>query len=125
MPSPRTPHNDDHSDPVEQALNEAFAGHDALRDIYVVVARGEIDASNVSQVREALETAAAAHTVVILDTSELRFADSSLLSVLLRVRRTTSLRIAAPPPQLRRLLDISGADQVLRLYPSIALAIDG
>ncbi|MFD5029233.1 STAS domain-containing protein [Streptomyces sp. NPDC058220] len=125
MPSPRTPHNDDHSDPVEQALNEAFAGHDALRDIYVVVARGEIDASNVSQVREALETAAAAHTVVILDTSELLFADSSLLSVLLRVRRTTSLRIAAPPPQLRRLLDISGADQVLRLYPSIALAIDG
>lgn len=48
--------------------------------------------------RQAMEAAAAAGPVLVLDTGEMSFADSSALNLLLLMHQTTTLRIAAPPP---------------------------
>lgn len=54
----------------------------------------------------------AALSVLVLDASQVTFADSSALNRLLLIHQATTLRIAAPAPQLLRLLQITGADQV-------------
>lgn len=69
-----------------------------------------------------MEAAAAAGPVPVLVTGEMSFADSSALNLLLLMHQTTTLSIAAPPHQLMRLLQPTGADQVLNLYPSVELA---
>ncbi|GAA1934374.1 hypothetical protein GCM10009837_70290 [Streptomyces durmitorensis] len=85
---------------------------------WVVVVRGDLDMDSMPPVREAMERAAAALPVLILDTGAVSFADSSALNLLLLIHQATTLRIAAPPPQLLRMLRITGADQILNLYPS-------
>ncbi|MXM66154.1 STAS domain-containing protein [Streptomyces sp. HUCO-GS316] len=50
-----------------------------------------------------LEAAAKKYSRVVVDTSGLAFADPTFLSLLLRIRRATELRVAGPTPQLRRL----------------------
>ncbi|MGW8329150.1 STAS domain-containing protein [Streptomyces sp. NPDC055808] len=84
----------------------------------VVVARGELDVDTVPLLARALERAAAAAPVVVLDVGGVTFADSTTLNLLLRTHRATTLRIAAPQTQLLHLLEVTGADHVLRLYPS-------
>ncbi|MFH7595743.1 STAS domain-containing protein [Streptomyces racemochromogenes] len=90
---------------------------------WVVVASGELDQDTLPSLQEALAAAADRHPVVVLDASAVTFGDSSFLNLLLRVRRTTALRIAAPGEQLRRLFALTGADTVLSLYPDVPAAL--
>lgn len=87
----------------------------------VVAAHGDIDIETLGPLRQALE-AAADSPVVVLDASGITFADSSFLSVLLTVRQRTDLRVAGAPPQVKRLLELTGADRIIALYPSVAQA---
>jgi anti-anti-sigma factor len=87
----------------------------------VVAAHGELDIENLGPLQQALQTAAR-HPVVVLDASGVTFADSSFLSVLLSVRQVTDLRIAGAPPQVLRLLGITGADRIIPLFPTVAEA---
>ncbi|MFJ9597897.1 STAS domain-containing protein [Streptomyces virginiae] len=89
----------------------------------VVAAHGELDSDTLAPVERALTEAAASHAGVVFDASGLAFADSSVLSMLLRVHALTELRIAAPQRQLLRLLEMTGADQLLTLCPSVENAI--
>ncbi|WST36071.1 STAS domain-containing protein [Streptomyces sp. NBC_01167] len=91
----------------------------AVGDAWVVVARGEVDLNNLPPLTEALTQAAETHATVVLDASGITFADSTFLNLLLRIHQATDLRIAAPGPQLERLLDLTGADGVLHLRPSV------
>ncbi|WUN43995.1 STAS domain-containing protein [Streptomyces sp. NBC_00306] len=91
----------------------------AVGDVWVVVARGEVDLNNLPPLTEALTQAAETHATVVLDASGITFADSTFLNLLLRIHQATDLRIAAPGPQLERLLDLTGADGVLDLRPSV------
>ncbi|MFC4031090.1 STAS domain-containing protein [Streptomyces polygonati] len=93
----------------------------AARPVPVVAAHGDLDIENLGPLRQALETAAEGPAVV-LDASGVTFADSSFLSVLLGVRQLTDLRVAGAPPQVLRLLEITGADRIIPLYPSVAEA---
>ncbi|MEV6838364.1 STAS domain-containing protein [Streptomyces sp. NPDC051133] len=86
---------------------------------WVVVARGEYDASTVAPLVEALETASHTYSKVVLDASRLTFADSAFLRMLLRVHAMTVLRVAEPAPQLRRVLELTGADSVLDVRDSV------
>ncbi|WP_329129752.1 STAS domain-containing protein [Streptomyces sp. NBC_01476] len=86
--------------------------------VRVVAAHGDLDIESLGPLRHALETAAEAPAVV-LDASGVTFADSSFLSVLLTIRQLTDLRIAGAPPQLLRLLGITGADRIIALYPTV------
>ncbi|MEV6951034.1 STAS domain-containing protein [Streptomyces sp. NPDC051183] len=88
----------------------------------VIEARGEFDLSTVAPLSDALAEAARTHSRVVLDASGIRFGDSSLLNLLLRVHRTTDLRIAAPGHQLRNLFAITGADTVLVVRDSVRSA---
>ncbi|MEU8956638.1 STAS domain-containing protein [Streptomyces sp. NPDC048518] len=85
---------------------------------WVVVARGDLDMHTVPPLRRAMETAAVALPVLVLDVAEVTFADSSALNLLLVIHQSTTLRIAAPQPQLLRLLETTGADEILNIYPS-------
>jgi anti-anti-sigma factor len=87
----------------------------------VVAAHGDLDIENLGPLRQALQTAAEG-PLVVLDASGVTFADSSFLSVLLGVRQLTDLRVAGAPSQLLRLLEITGADRIIPLYPTVAEA---
>ncbi|MEV7729578.1 STAS domain-containing protein [Streptomyces sp. NPDC087917] len=89
----------------------------------IVTAVGEYDIDTLGPIGDELTTAAGTHQVVILDTSGLVFADSMFLNMLLRIHPTTTLRIAAPPRQLTRLLAMTGADTVLDIHPTVQDAL--
>ncbi len=89
---------------------------------WVVEARGELDLDTLPPLEAALSQAAASHHIVILDAAGVTFADSTCLSVLLRVRQLADLRVARPSPQLARLLALTGADRVVTVHPDLATA---
>ncbi|WP_405772625.1 STAS domain-containing protein (plasmid) [Streptomyces sp. NBC_00080] len=90
---------------------------------WIVVAHGDYDAHTLPPLEEALDTAARKHSRVVLDVSGVSFADSTFLNLLLRIHHMTSLRIAGPTPQVRRVLKITGADTVLDTRASIQDAL--
>ncbi|MER6218148.1 MULTISPECIES: STAS domain-containing protein [unclassified Streptomyces] len=92
---------------------------------WVVTARGELDQDTLGPLEQALTTAADRYRVVVLDAGGITFGDSSFLNLLLRVHRTTALRIAAPGQQLRRLFALTGADTILSLHPGVEEALGG
>ncbi|MFJ4776651.1 STAS domain-containing protein [Streptomyces sp. NPDC088762] len=104
-------------------------GDGVVKDSYlagpgrVVVARGELDQDTLVSLEEALTAAADRHELVVLDATSITFGDSSFLNLLLRLHRHTTLRIAAPGEQLRRLFALTGADTVLSLHASVQDAL--
>ncbi len=88
-------------------------------DVWVVSAQSEVDLNNLPPLADALAQAADNHSVVVLDASGVTFADSTFLNLLLFTHRATDLRIAAPNLQLQRLLNVTGADQVLKIRDSV------
>jgi anti-anti-sigma factor len=89
------------------------------RGTRVVVARGEYDCCTIVPLAEALTAAARNHSKVVLDASAVTFADSSLLNLLVRTHPATTLRVAAPRPQLQRLLKISGLDTLVQVRATV------
>ncbi|MEU2427371.1 STAS domain-containing protein [Streptomyces sp. NPDC007851] len=90
---------------------------------WVVVASGAYDLESISPLAEALEIAAKKQPRVVVDASGLSFADSTFLNLLLRIRRLTELRVAAPPRQLLRILEMTGADTVLDVRGTVKDAL--
>ena len=86
---------------------------------WVIVAYGEYDAGSVAPLAEALETASRKYCKVVVDASRLTFADSTFLHLLLRMHALTTLRLAEPGPQLRRVLRLTGADSVLDVRDTV------
>lgn len=91
-------------------------------DPTLIVAHGDIDADTLGTLGNALGAAASSQQTVIFDAGDVTFADSSLLNLLLRTHQATTLLIAAPSLPVRRLLEITGTDQILHLYPTTAAA---
>ncbi|MBK3629684.1 STAS domain-containing protein [Streptomyces sp. MBT49] len=89
----------------------------------VVIAHGDFDADTLAPLLEALEAAADKYSRVVIDVSGVVFADSTFLNLLLRVCHQTSLRVAGPTAQLRRVLQITGTDTVLDIRESITDAL--
>ncbi|MGW1184945.1 STAS domain-containing protein [Streptomyces drozdowiczii] len=87
--------------------------------VWVVAAHGSCDLESISRLEEALTTAVRRHPKVVLDTSGITFADSSLLNLLILTHRAGALRLAAPEPQLQRLLEITGLDAVLYVRATV------
>lgn len=85
----------------------------AAGDAWVIAARGDLDMTSLPPLDDALASASAEYSRVILDVSGVTFGDSAFLNLLLRVHQKADLRVAKPQPQLRRLLEITGADKVL------------
>ncbi|MFI2780287.1 STAS domain-containing protein [Streptomyces sp. ALB3] len=92
-------------------------------EAWVVVAHGEYDMGTIAPLADALSAAAREHPKVVLDTSDVTFADSSFLNLLILAHRTTTLRLVAPGPQLRRLLEVSGVDFFLEVRATVEEAV--
>ncbi|MGW0390412.1 STAS domain-containing protein [Streptomyces sp. NPDC003042] len=92
-------------------------------EVITVRPTGAIDLEHVEGLRAALLTALA-HTggpdEVVVDLSGLTFCDSSGLNALLRARivaedRGRTLRLAAPTRQFRRLLEVTGTENLFAI----------
>jgi anti-sigma B factor antagonist len=96
----------------------------------VVVPTGEIDAHTAPALRQAVanQLADPAVTHLVVDLSGTTFLDSSALGVLIgsfkRMReRDGRLDIVQPPPELRRIFEITALDRVLPVAETHAAAL--
>lgn len=95
-----------------------------LSGTWLVSASGELDTDTIGDLSEDLATAAARYPVVLLDLSGVTFGDSAFLSLLIRVQRTTDLRLIAPTSSVRQLFALTGTEGFLHIYASVAEALD-
>ncbi|MFK0153121.1 STAS domain-containing protein [Streptomyces sp. NPDC090499] len=89
----------------------------------VFVVQGAYDAATIAPLTDALQAAADTCSRVVVDTRGVGFADSTFLNLLISTHHTTDLRVVAPPAQLRRLLELTGADKALKVQASLAEAM--
>jgi anti-sigma B factor antagonist len=96
----------------------------------VITLPDEIDMSNAAQVRDTLVHALDnGPAVLIADATRTMFCDSATVTMLLRTHDRAAatgaqLRITASPA-MRRVLDLTGADSRLHVYPTVAAALTG
>jgi anti-sigma B factor antagonist len=99
-----------------------------VRGHAVVAVSGEIDMSTASAVRGAIDAVIRSGTrQLIVDLEEVRFMDSSGLNTLIGVLTQLgpgSLRVVATQQRIRRVLSISGIDQMIPVFDSVASAIE-
>jgi anti-anti-sigma factor len=89
---------------------------------------GEIDFINASEVRDALGLALeSGAAVLIADAAETTFCDCAGVSALVHAHRQATasascLRVATASRVMRRAIELTGADQILDIYPTLAAA---
>ena len=103
---------------------EELGGPDGIA---TVVLAGELDMAATSAVRARVDAAAGARGLV-LDLSDTTFVDSAMLQELLRAvaelgRYETRLVLAAVPPAVRRLLDLTHTAELFTLADDRAAAL--
>ncbi len=113
--------------PIQPAAAAVPSSH--ARHSVVVTLPGEIDLTNASEVQDALAGALESGTaVVIADAAETTFCDCAGVRALISAHRRataagTELRVASPTsPEVRRILGLTGAGQVLDTYPTLTAA---
>jgi anti-sigma B factor antagonist len=95
----------------------------------VVTLPGEIDASNDGQVLDTLTSALDGGTAVLVaDAGRTTFCGCSGVTALIRTHHQAAaagaqLRVVAASRAMRRILELTGADQVLDTYPTRAAAL--
>ncbi|MEV8096401.1 STAS domain-containing protein [Kitasatospora sp. NPDC085879] len=95
----------------------------------VVRPEGELDRDGDGAMREALEQAVAASPdLLVVDCGGLTFCDSAGLDLIFGAREVVemaggALVLAEPGPAVSGLLEIAGADDVLRVYGTVAEAL--
>jgi anti-anti-sigma factor len=91
----------------------------------VVALPAEIDAANIGLVEAALASALASRpAVLIADGTATVFCDSSGITTLIRAHHQAAsagaqLRVVMTGASVRRVLELTGADQLLLVYPSL------
>ena len=102
-----------------QVLDETTVVQYERCGAWVVSARGPFDMSTVTPLADALDTAAKEHPKVVLDASGITFADSALLNLLILTHQAADFRLAAPAQQLKRLLQLTAVDTVLKIRETV------
>jgi anti-sigma B factor antagonist len=87
----------------------------------IVFVRGDIDMASSQAFRDALLTAQRGAPDVMVDLSEVLFIDSTGINALIQAYRRApdrgSLRLVSPRPAVRRVFEITGVSELLRLEP--------
>lgn len=97
--------------------------------ISVLTVSGEIDHTTGEQFHQALSTVHTEPPVrTVVDLSGVTFMDSSGLRAIIMAYRATQntqgwIRLAAPTPAVRRVVEIIGLDTVIDSYPSVDQAL--
>ncbi|MDP5316291.1 STAS domain-containing protein [Streptomyces poriferorum] len=97
------------------------------RGALVLAVAGDLDIDNVAPLGAALESAARdGEGPVVVDLSDVSFADSTTVNVLLQGQSLLGprLRLAAPSPFMERLIGLLGLDSALPVLPTVAEAVD-
>ena len=98
-------------------------GVDTRDGAVIVRLAGELDLYNAEDVRAALAQAlAATPSRIVVDMAAVEFVDSTALGVLVEARSRLghdALLLAAPQPETRRTLKISGLDRHLAVHDSV------
>jgi anti-anti-sigma factor len=95
----------------------------------VVTLPGQIDVSNDGQVQDTLTRALDDGTAILVaDAGGTTFCGCSAVTALLRAHHRAAaagaqLRIVVGSPAMRRILELTAADQVLNTYPTLAAAL--
>lgn len=89
-------------------------------DVRVVVMTGEFDIDHLSGLREALDPLAPGVSRYVLDVTGVTFTDSTTLSLMLQPALSRPVILAGELPRhLARLLELTGADRVFTMAPSV------
>ena len=85
----------------------------------VISVAGELDLTNAKKVRSAIEAVVSGHGQrVVFEVSDLTFMDSSGIALLASVtRQVREVELRDPSPIVRRLIEMTGLDKVLRMTP--------
>jgi anti-anti-sigma factor len=95
----------------------------------VVTLPGEIDASNDGQIQDTLTSALDDGTAVLVaDAAATAFCGCAGVTALLLAHHQAAaagaqLRVVVGSPSMRRILELTAADQVLHTYPTLAAAL--
>ncbi|MFD7417446.1 STAS domain-containing protein [Kitasatospora purpeofusca] len=95
----------------------------------VCVLVGDLDIETLPPAEQALDEALrASPLVLVVDLEQVGFCDSSGLNLLLKARMSAKsagaeLRLAAASPTVLRLLELTGADTVFPLHPTVGAAL--
>ncbi|MBA3843445.1 MAG: STAS domain-containing protein [Actinobacteria bacterium] len=93
----------------------------------VLTLAGELDLFNAEEVRRGLADAIATGSGrIVVDLAEVEFIDSTALGTLVEARSALGdreLLLAAPQPEPRRALRVSGLDRHLAVHDSVAAAL--
>jgi anti-sigma B factor antagonist len=94
----------------------------------VVRLAGELDLHNAPEVRDALlDVAGEGPERIVVDLTEVDFADSTVLGVLVETRgrllNTRALVLVSPALEIRRALETSGLDRHLPVHDSVEAAL--
>jgi anti-anti-sigma factor len=89
---------------------------------------GELDLGTIGGLQSAVEERLGPGARVALDLEGLRFCDSTGLGAIIKLHRRLAdaggvLALCAPGPRVHDVLAISGVDQVITVYPSVATAL--
>ena len=96
----------------------------------MVALRGDLDVTGAAEAGAAIAVLVARGQSLIIDMSALDFLDCACLGVLLRVQALArrgggDVVLAAPQPLVRRLLALTGRDEVFCVQASVAAAVAG
>ena len=103
----------------------------ADRGGYAIAAlSGDLGIASAPALREQLRSLLRAASQLIIDLSAVERADASGLAVLVGSRRRArllggSLRLAAPSPEVARVLSATGINQHLDIFPTVRAAVTG
>ncbi|MEV4561531.1 STAS domain-containing protein [Kitasatospora sp. NPDC049285] len=95
----------------------------------VLAFEGDLDIETLGRARPALDETIAGHpSTLVVDLGAVGFCDSSGLNLLLKARMAAvaadiRLRLAAPSSAVSRLLELTGADSVFAVHPSVDAAL--
>ncbi|MFJ8043345.1 STAS domain-containing protein [Kitasatospora sp. NPDC096147] len=90
---------------------------------------GDLDIESLAPAEQVLgEALRSGPATLVIDLEQVGFCDSSGLNLLLKVRvdakaADVGLRLAAPSAPVRRLLELTGAEAVFELHPSVRAAL--
>jgi anti-sigma B factor antagonist len=115
----------------EDCVPITFTIRTGLRGPVIIALAGELDIVSAPAVREhllSLLRPGVSH--LIIDLSAIPYADASGLAVLVSTQRRAvllggSVRLAAPQPEVARILAVAGISRRLKVYPTVQAALAG
>jgi anti-sigma B factor antagonist len=105
-------------------VDEVESGPDGIHLLRVT---GELDLGTIGGLQAAVDELVISGARVLLDLEGLRFCDSTGLGAIIKLHRRLAdlggvLALCAPGPRVLDVLSISGVDQVISVYSTVAAA---